>query len=68
MTREVFRSTFDKRTVELLLTALLVVLLIFSDLAVFAHPGPQPTPAPVREAQDAPKIANDQLDSLEIRD
>jgi hypothetical protein len=68
MTRELFRSTFDKPTVELLLTALLVALLIFCDVAVFAHPGPQPTPAPIPEAQDAPKIPNDKWDSLEIRD
>jgi hypothetical protein len=42
MKTKIFRSTFNQQSVELLLTALLVVLLIVSDVAVFAHPGPQP--------------------------
>lgn len=67
MKTRLFRFTFDRHTTELLLIGLLVVLLIFSDLAVFAHPRPQPTSAPVLEAQDAPKIPNDKWDSLEIR-
>jgi hypothetical protein len=36
--------------------------LLLSDLSVFAQQ--EPTSAPAQEAQDAPKIPNDQLDSL----
>ena len=44
--------------------SLVVALLGFSNIAVIAHPRPHPPPAPAQEAQDAPKIPNDQLDSL----
>jgi hypothetical protein len=37
-----FRSPFDRHTAELLLLGLIVVLLIVSDLAIFAPPGLQP--------------------------
>ncbi len=57
-------STFNWQTVELMLTALLVVLLILCDLAVFFYPVPPPTSVPVQETQAAPKIPNDQFDSL----
>lgn len=45
---------------------LFVASLVFSDLAVFAQTGqdPQPASAPEQEAQDAPRIPSDQLDSL----
>ncbi|HEV7474569.1 MAG TPA: hypothetical protein VGN90_11005 [Pyrinomonadaceae bacterium] len=36
MKTKLLLSTFNRQTAELLLTALLVVLLIFCDLAVFA--------------------------------
>jgi hypothetical protein len=39
MKTKLLRSRFNKQTRELLLIGLLVVLLIFSDLAVFAHAG-----------------------------
>lgn len=39
MKTKLLRSRFNKQTGELLLIGLLVVLLIFSDLAVFAHAG-----------------------------
>src|SRR5712672_3057464 len=44
------------------LVALLLAALLLSDLAVFAQQ--EPTSAPAQEAQDAPKIPSDQLDSL----
>ena len=49
-----------------LVALLFIALLAFGDLAVFAQSGRelQQASAPVQEAQDDPKIPNDQLDSL----
>ena len=49
-----------------LVALLFIALLSFGDLAVFAQSGRElpPASAPVQEAQDDPKIPNDQLDSL----
>ena len=57
---------YSNRPARSLLVLLVVAPLIFSDLAVFAHSGrdPQATSAPAQETQNAPKIPNDQLDSL----
>src|SRR5437773_11413484 len=57
-------STFIKHPARSLVALLVVALLSFSNLAVFAHPGPRPPFAPRQEAQDAPKVPSDQLDSL----
>jgi hypothetical protein len=44
---------------------LFVALLLMNDVVVFAQEAaPAPTPSPMQEAKDAPKIPNDQLDSL----
>src|SRR5258706_11616420 len=56
-------STFDD-PVKSVVALLVVALLGFSNFAVFAHPRPHPPPASAQEAQEAPKIPNDQLDSL----
>jgi hypothetical protein len=58
------RPTFNKYPARCLMALAFVALLAFSDLAVFARPEPQPTSALAQDAQDAPKIPNDQLDSL----
>src|SRR4030095_15648745 len=52
--------------VEIMMTALLVLLIVFCNSAVFAQStqDPPPNPAPTEEAADTPKIPNDQLDSL----
>src|SRR6266404_5482667 len=55
-------SKFNKHQGRSLVALLFVAVLIFSDLAVFA--GPRITSAPAQDAQDAPKIPSDQLDSL----
>src|SRR6266850_5771985 len=55
-------SKFNKHQGRSLVAVLFVAVLIFSDLAVFA--GPRITSAPAQEAQEAPKIPSDQLDSL----
>src|SRR5258705_8165467 len=47
-----------------LVALVFVALLAFGDFAVFAQQEPTPTSAQDNEAQDAPKIPNDQLDSL----
>jgi hypothetical protein len=53
--------------VEIMMTTLLVLLLlVFCNIAVFAQStqDPPPNPAPTEHAADTPKIPNDQLDSL----
>ena len=57
-------STFKQHQGRSVVALLVVALLGFSNIAVIAHPRPHPPPAPAQEAQDAPKIPNDQLDSL----
>jgi hypothetical protein len=39
MKAKLFGSAFNKQTAELLLTLLFIVLLIFCDVAIFAHAG-----------------------------
>jgi hypothetical protein len=64
MKTKLSRSAFNKHPARSLVAVQFIALLAFTNLAVFAHPGPQPTSAPVQETQDAPKIPADQLDSL----
>jgi hypothetical protein len=66
MKTKICRSTFNHHPARSLAALLFVALLAFSNQSVFAQQEPQPTyvPAPAPEAQDAPKIPNDQLDSL----
>ena len=64
MKTTLYRSIFNKHSVRSLAALLVVAMFGFSNLAVFAHPKPQPTSAPAQETQDEPKIPNDQLDSL----
>jgi len=58
-----YRQTIKSDSAKSRVALLFVALLAFGDLAVFARQ-PKPTPAAGQEAQDAPKIPNDQLDSL----
>jgi hypothetical protein len=64
MMTKLYRSTFNKYPARCLAALSFVALLAFSDLAVFAQPELNPTSALAQEAQDAPKIPSDQLDSL----
>jgi len=67
-----YRSAFNSHPAKVRVAGLFIVLLAFGDLAACAHPEAKspPTaaqeakPAPTAEAQDAPKIPNDQLESL----
>jgi hypothetical protein len=64
MKTKLFRSTFKNHPARSLV-AVFIALLVFGDPAVFAQePATAPTTVPAQEAQDAPKIPNDQLDSL----
>ena len=59
------KARFKKHPARGMVAMVSGALLIFSDIAVFASSKPQPTFAPVQETQAAaPKIPNDQLDSL----
>ena len=49
-------------TAKSLVALMIVALFVFGDIAIFA--APKPASAPAKETQDAPKIPNDQLDSL----
>jgi len=68
MKAKLYRSTFNKHSARSLVALLVVAMFGFSNLAVFAHPKPQPAFAPAQEVQqevqDEPKIPNDQLDAL----
>ncbi len=68
MKAKLYRSTFNKHSARSLVALLVVAMFGFSNLAIFAHPKPQPTSAPAQEVQqevqDEPKIPNDQLDAL----
>ena len=66
MKASLYRSKFTEHQARSLAMLLIVALLAFSNLAVFAHPEPKPISATAQESQDAPKIPNDQLDSLNI--
>src|SRR6185295_19210242 len=59
-------SLFILDPAEMMMTALLFLLLVFCNIAVFAQStqGPPPDPAPTETTADAPKMPNDQLDSL----
>src|SRR6267378_5659518 len=59
-----YRSAVNTHSAGSLVAALLVALLGFSDLAVFAQQEPKPTSAPVQDAEDAARIPDDQLESL----
>jgi hypothetical protein len=66
---KIYTSTFNKHPATNLVTVLIVGLIAFSDLAVFAQEPQTPSaPAqeatPAQEAEETPKIPNDQLDSL----
>ncbi len=60
MKTKAYRSTFN-HPARSRVAVLFVALLAFGDLAVFARQEPTPTAG---QEQDAPKIPNDQLDSL----
>jgi len=62
MNTKLYRSTFTTRPARSFVALLFVASLVFSDLAVFTQQ--EPTSLPAQEAQDAPKIPSDQLDSL----
>jgi Protein of unknown function (DUF3300) len=66
MKTKLHRSIFNKYSAKSLIAVLIVALLVFSNLAVFAQSGqdPQATSAPAQQTQEVPKIPNDQLDSL----
>lgn len=74
MKTKLYRSTFNQHSARRLVGILIVGLLTFSNLAVFAQSAhdaqttpasaKEPTSAPTQEAADVPKIPNDQLDSL----
>jgi len=54
------------KQLQIMMTALLLLLLVFCNTTVFAQStqDPPPSPAPAEPTADAPKIPNDQLDSL----
>lgn len=64
MKTKLYRSTFNSRPAKRRVSLLFVALLAIGDLAVFALQEPKPAPTAEQEAPDAPKIPNDQLDSL----
>ena len=64
MKTKLYRPTFNSHPAKGRVALLFVALLAFGDLAVFALQEPKPAPAAEQQEQDAPKIPNDQLDSL----
>ena len=64
LAKAITAPTFNKPPARSLVAMLSIALLAFGDLAVFAHPAPKPSFVPTQETQAAPKIPNDQLDSL----
>jgi hypothetical protein len=64
MKAKLYRPTFNSHSPKSRVAILFVTLIAFGDLAVFAGQDPKPTPTTEQETQDAPKIPNDQLDSL----
>ncbi len=65
MKAKFYRSAVNKYSARSLVTALIVALLSFSDLAVFAQQEPKPTSVPAQDTpQDVPNIPSEQLDSL----